>query len=388
MRSVGVSTAHVIAVVVGAVLMALLPPLLLAMPALWFIAPPLAVVLVLAVFFKSRWLLVLSGLFVVLALPIAGFFQTMKTSPRQEQEFAVLADFLQAEIYYTRQDYNQALAFYQKAARAGLDVPWVTYQRARCHALLGQDQTAFEIFSRMRQHPEEFPLKATHVDYALTAMKSRHYEIGERAFKEALAYNFKPGYCYYQLGIYYRVTGNQVQAAEMMTRAYGLGYERSETSSLLGGIAESRKDYARAEEYYRRAQRENQENISVYVKLGSFLYRQGRLKEAEEILKTGARMAEWMLPESSRMYAMILNNLGFVYNAEGYFDKAVLSFKQAIRADPTFTDSYDNLSYLYEQRGQISAAIMVMETALQFNPGYTRARRTIQRLLAPQEPPQ
>ncbi|GAI57307.1 unnamed protein product, partial [marine sediment metagenome] len=225
--------------------------------------------------------------------------------------------------------------------------------------LLGRSQNAYEIFALLMKDTLLGSLETVHINYALSAMKSGNYKQGERAFWQALSYNLQPGYCYYQLGIYYRLRNDQIKAEGMMRKAHRLCYERSETSSILGSIAESRMDYARAEEFYRRALRENPENIAVHVKLGSLLFRRGRLSDAKQVLLEGVRISEW-IPINFRVYAMLLNNLGFVYAEEGQLAKAIPAFKQAIRVDPTFMDSYDNLAHLYIKNNRFSDAVVVL----------------------------
>jgi len=381
MKGLRISAGLIVAAVLSAATLALLPPLLLGIGTLWFITPPLGLFAAAAILLRKNALLMVATSLVVLAIGIVGFWYPMRLSPSQERKLTATGYFLKGQTFFLRGDYSQALTSYTESEKAGFRHPWVAFQRAYCYNFLGRSQNAYGIFARLMRDTLLAPLEVVHLNYALSAMKSGNYKQGERAFWQALNYNFQPGYCYYQLGVYYRVSNNQTKAEEMMTNAHRLAYNRSQCSSILGSIAESRRDYARAEEFYHRALRENPENIAVHVKLGSLLFRLGRVSDAKQVLLEGVRVFEWA-PFDLRSYAMLLNNLGFVYAEEGQLAKAIPAFKQAIRVDPAFMDSYDNLAHLYIKNNRFSDAVVVLRAALKVNPGYRPARRTLDQLLA------
>ena len=381
MKGLRISAGLIVAAVLSAATVALLPPLLLGIGTLWFITPPLGLFAAAAILLRKNALLMVATILVVLAVSIAGVLHPMRLSPSQERKLTATGYFLKGQTFFLRGDYSQALTSYTESEKAGFRHPWVAFQRAYCYNFLGRSQNAYEIFARLMRDTLLGSLETVHINYALSALKSGNYKQGEQAFWQALNYNLQPGYCYYQLGIYYRLRNDQIKAEEMMRKAHRLCYERSETSSILGSIAESRMDYVRAEEFYRRALRENPENIAVHVKLGSLLFRRGRLSDAKQVLLEGVRISEW-IPINFRVYAMLLNNLGFVYAEEGQLAKAIPAFKQAIRVDPTFMDSYDNLAYLYIENKRFSDAVIVLRRALEVDPGYSPARRVLDQLLA------
>jgi len=381
MKGLRISAGLIAAAVLSAATVALLPPLLLGIGTLWFITPPLGLFAAAAILLRKNALLMVATILVVLAVSIAGVLHPMRLSPSQERKLTATGYFLKGQTFFLRGDYSQALTSYTESEKAGFRHPWVAFQRAYCYNFLGRSQNAYEIFARLMRDTLLGSLETVHINYALSALKSGNYKQGEQAFWQALNYNLQPGYCYYQLGIYYRLRNDQTKAEEMMTNAHRLAYNRSQCSSILGSIAESRRDYARAEEFYHRALRENPENIAVHVKLGSLLFRLGRLSDAKQVLLEGVRISEW-IPINFRVYAMLLNNLGFVYAEEGQLAKAIPAFKQAIHLDPAFMDSYDNLAHLYIKNNRFSDAVVVLRAALKVNPGYRPARRTLDQLLA------
>lgn len=380
MKRSRISAGLIVAAVLAAAALAVLPPLLLGIRTLWFIAPPIGFLAAAAILLRKNSLLMVAAILAVLAVSIVGFWQPMRLSPSQERRLKATAYFLKGQTLALQGDYAQGLTAYEHSERAGLEHPWVAVQRAYCYNFLGRSGNAYEIFARLMRDTLLGSLEVVHINHALSAMKSGNYKQGEEAFWQALSYNYQPGYCYYQLGIYYRLSNDQAKAEEMMTNAHRLGYDRSQCSSILGTIAESRRDYARAEEFYRRALRENPENVTVNVKLGSLFYREGRVNDAREVLLEGVRTFEW-IPLNLRVYAMLLNNLGFIYAEEEQLAKAIPAFKQAIRVDPTFMDSYDNLAHLYIENKRLSDAVIVLRRALEVNPAHAPARRVLDQLL-------
>ncbi|MCK4333344.1 tetratricopeptide repeat protein [candidate division WOR-3 bacterium] len=380
MKGLRISAGLIVAAVLSAAALAVLPPLLLGIGTLWFITPPLGLFAAAAILLRKNALLMVATILAVLAVSIAGVLHPMRLSPSQERKLTATGYFLKGQTFFLRGDYSQALSSYTESEKAGFRHPWVAFQRAYCYNFLGRSQNAYEIFARLMRDTLLGSLETVHINYALSALKSGNYKQGEQAFWQALNYNLQPGYCYYQLGIYYRLRNDQIKAEEMMRKAHRLCYERSETSSILGSIAESRMDYVRAEEFYRRSLRESPENLTVYVKLGSLLFRRGRLSDAKQVLLEGVRISEW-IPINFRVYAMLLNNLGFVYAEEGQLAKAIPAFKQAIRVDPAFMDSYDNLAYIYIENKRFSDAVIVLRRALEVDPGYRPARRVLDQLL-------
>lgn len=381
MKGLRISAGLIVAAVLSAATVALLPPLLLGIGTLWFITPPLGLFAAAAILLRKNALLMVATILVVLAIGIVGFWYPMRLSPSQERKLTATGYFLKGQTFFLRGDYSQALTSYTESEKAGFRHPWVAFQRAYCYNFLGRSQNAYEIFARLMRDTLLGSLETVHINYALSALKSGNYKQGEQAFWQALNYNLQPGYCYYQLGIYYRLRNDQIKAEGMMRKAHRLCYERSQSSSILGSIAESRMDYVRAEEFYRRSLRESPENLTVYAKLGSLLFRRGRVSDAKQVLLEGVRVFEWV-PFDLRSYAMLLNNLGFVYAEEGQLAKAIPAFKQAIRVDPAFMDSYDNLAHLYIKNNRFSDAVVVLRAALKVNPGYRPARRVLDQLLA------
>ncbi len=365
--------------IAAALALAVLPPLLLRLSLLWFITPVVALVALAGVFFKRAWLLTLSAslLLIVIVLAFTKAYPTM--TQNEKNKLYSTGQIVKGDVYYVRADYPRALEAYRQSETQWIIDPWIEYQRARCYNYTGQNQTAFELYLYLAKYPFDIPPEMLETDLALAALKAYLFEDGEALFTQAIDQNFRPGYSFFQLGVFNRMNAQGDKAEEMFTKAHRLGYERSDCSSLLGEIAEDRKNYALAEELYRRGLHESFENLALYAKLGSLLHRLGRTDEALKILLDGFNIATYV-PFNPRATAMILNNLGYIYGDQGKSGQAIMAFKQAIHSDPTFYDSYDNLAYVYMQTGRNAEALQILQTALKMDPNHETARQLINQI--------
>lgn len=57
-------------------------------------------------------------------------------------------------------------------------------------------------------------------------------------------------------------------------------------------------------------------------------------------------------------YAVVHNDLGVIYEANGFIDRAEESYQKALTIDPDYLSAYSNLALLYENKGQIDKAIL------------------------------
>ncbi|NLI97908.1 tetratricopeptide repeat protein [bacterium] len=369
----------------AALAMAVLPPLVLGAAFLWFITPFLGLLLLAGVFARRSWLACISATLELAALVAVLARFPLSLSAEQTRNLYSTGQVVKADVYYLRADYVNALAAYRQSISSGLEDPWLYYQMGKCYNYLGQSQPAFETFVYVDKYPQKVPQELLRLDFALACIKSNFEEEGANAFKDAIKSNYNPGYCYYQLGVYYTFKRDPDKAEEMFSNAHFLGYQRSECSSLLGGIAEGRKDYAKAEKLYRRGLRESFENLTLYAKLGSLLHRTGRNDEAVSILLDGFNLSA-LVRYNPRAAAMILNNLGFVYADQRKTGQAIMAFKQSIHTDAGFMESYYNLAYVLMQEKRNTEALEILRMALDKDPNDATAREMIAQILGSGKP--
>ena len=103
------------------------------------------------------------------------------------------------------------------------------------------------------------------------------------------------------------------------------------------------------------------------------LYTHGKLKQA--------------LSESSQMLERFPNSV-VLYNIAGasnaglmLFDAAIDSYKQALKINPDYADTYYNMGIALKDKGDLEAAIESYKQALKINPDYAEAKADLVKLL-------
>jgi len=90
----------------------------------------------------------------------------------------------------------------------------------------------------------------------------------------------------------------------------------------LGVAYEEKGDFALAEKEYEKALKKNRDWVIPYLNLGHLYYRQGRLDEAENILREGLR-AKGDHPDLLNNLAWVLMEKGRLEHAQYLIDKAI-----------------------------------------------------------------
>ncbi|MEI7802649.1 MAG: tetratricopeptide repeat protein [Bacteroidota bacterium] len=104
----------------------------------------------------------------------------------------------------------------------------------------------------------------------------------------------------------------------------------------LGWIYETKfKDYAKAEEFYKKCYAYRPDYPAIYLNLSILLSTLGKYDELENFIKKGLEVA-------GTDKAALTNELGIMYELKGDYNKAIEQFKQAVRfsLNDTNVDTY------------------------------------------------
>jgi tetratricopeptide (TPR) repeat protein len=94
-----------------------------------------------------------------------------------------------------------------------------------------------------------------------------------------------------------------------------------------------------------------------------------RLDEAMEQLRIAIALASRSdsITERNNL-ASFFDNLGSVYSAKGWEDKAIEQYRTAIRVDPSYVDAYNNLGVSYLELGRVDEGIQLFQAAVRLRP--------------------
>ena len=111
---------------------------------------------------------------------------------------------------------------------------------------------------------------------------------------------------------------------------------------------------------YRDVLAANPENAEAHRLLGVVLLENGKLNQAQHLLKK----AQWLAPESPA----VLNNLGSLSQAKGKPGDAEALFRSALMLEPKFVPAMCNLANLYQQQYKLPEAAELYQDALKVEP--------------------
>jgi serine/threonine-protein kinase len=152
------------------------------------------------------------------------------------------------------------------------------------------------------------------------------------------------------------VAGRFDEAAAAYARAMTLDPTNPELLWRLGDLAFGQKDPKGAEAYYRRAVDAGKNEWEPNMRLGGFLYRQGRYEEALQAYD-GARA---LAPDHARIYA----NLAAVYHQLDRTDEAAAALQRSLEITPD-TVTYSNLGTLLYFEGRYAEAVSAFERGVE-----------------------
>lgn len=141
--------------------------------------------------------------------------------------------------------------------------------------------------------------------------------------------------------------------------------QRIDEAISRGNAGRDLKDYARAEEEYRRALLLDPTAARTYYALGSIFYDQGRFLDAIQAYKEGL--------QNQPNDAVAYKNLGIAYEAQQRYSEAIEQYQKAIKLDPEYAHAYNNLGQAYARQRRYVEAIEQFHRAIEMDPKYARA---------------
>ena len=142
----------------------------------------------------------------------------------------------------------------------------------------------------------------------------------------------------------------------------GIDYEQSQKYFKKGLSKQKERDFAAAEDFYKRALRYNPMHLDANYLLGTLYAEQRELAKAMKFLRQAAEIN----PRSH----MILNNLGNIYQLSRQFDKAIDCYRRALEFEPNMPEVRNNLGNIYKNHRQFAAAEECYRRLLMLRPDF------------------
>jgi tetratricopeptide (TPR) repeat protein len=167
----------------------------------------------------------------------------------------------------------------------------------------------------------------------------------------------------------YRDKGAEVEAAateRLKTK------ENFNDTYTLAKVAFNRDDFARADEYFEKAEKLNKDFKLTYFNHGYALV---------QLMQDDRAIAKYL--QAIRIDPIFIeahHNLGQIYLRHNEFDKAAEAFTEVLRQDPKHVSSNLYLARVYIAKGDKTLARTYLRTVLDVSPGDQQAAQLWQQL--------
>jgi tetratricopeptide (TPR) repeat protein len=134
------------------------------------------------------------------------------------------------------------------------------------------------------------------------------------------------------------------------------------------------KIYLNEETFWRYTIQYNPGSVVAHDNYGSYLFRYGRLTEAEEQLQRAIQI--------DPAYYPTYHNLGLLLQEKGHFTEAEAQYEKAVGMNPNFADPQNNLGMVLTKMGRLDEAIEHFNAYLRLVPNDTEVHYNLANTLA------
>jgi tetratricopeptide (TPR) repeat protein len=167
----------------------------------------------------------------------------------------------------------------------------------------------------------------------------------------------------------YRGRGGEIEAASIERMKNGENFSDVYT---VAKVAFNRDDWARADEYFEKAEKLRNDFKFMYFNHG---YALDKLKQDDRAIDKYIQAIR-----IDPIFIEAHHNLGLIYMRKNEFNKAADAFAEVLRQDPKHVSSNLNLARIYITRGDKSVARGYLRTVLEVSPGDQQAAQMWQQL--------
>lgn len=280
------------------------------------------------------------------------------------------SEYFKSGLLYSKQkQYSQALAEFERASKADPSVPGLAYQRAVVLDRLGRSQEALQVLkdlTRIRPDGDSLNLMAS------LARKNGDLNLALQSLRQAAALEPEREVNYLDfstLCMDYENYPLALEAADIglahVPGSYRLQVQKAAILEKLGRFGE-------AEKLAQRASKLQQDNSVALLTLGIIQTHAGELQGAINTLSSAIKE----FPSNYQMYYYLGVALELTLKED---PRAAEAFREAIRLNPSFADSYYHLAKLYSEKDPKFAEHNLL-ACLRLDPHHLSAEYSLGRL--------
>jgi Tfp pilus assembly protein PilF len=169
-------------------------------------------------------------------------------------------------------------------------------------------------------------------------------------------------------------SGDDLQSAALFEKARAMGSRDPQISRRLAVLYGRNSEHARAREEFQKAIAARPNDADLYNDMGYIAYSQGKLTEAEELLRQAVKID----PKHKRAHV----NLGLTLGMQGRYQEAFATFSAALPEAQVRA----NMAFIYTTQGKRDEAREAYRLALQIEPDMPLIRAALSKLEQPESP--
>ena len=290
--------------------------------------------------------------------------------------------FTLATIHYRREDYPEALRYYetflrtrrkeeQKPEFTQLIVDTYTIEDkawnniGECHKNMGRLDEAIDAYHRAIQLNDRDV--AYYKNLAQAHIQQKRLDKAEEVLRRAMELGIAD--VHFDLGELYRIQGDSSRAIEQYREAIAANERQVDARNGLAIVLMAEARLEEAEQHLLEAERLEPDHIGVLLNLARIESRRGAKEEAREYLDRITGL-------SPTNKDLSLDLAAIATECEDY-DRAIELFEEYLQGHPTDCRALTDLSTCYARLSQYQSALIGYQAALEIDPRYQPARNCL-----------
>jgi tetratricopeptide (TPR) repeat protein len=268
--------------------------------------------------------------------------------------------FALAEVYFTIEDYQNAIQYYEEIVAAGEDEVAGTLMSTRlgnAHLMLGQYKEAIDYLNDALSYQDD---PEVYYQLGLAYVQQEEYTQALEPLNQAKTLDASLSSVYILLAEVYEQTNKLEKALEEIEEGINFNEVNIEFYFKAADIATKLNDYEKAEIYYERAMEIEPGNDRTIIKYARFQNYMGNYEDVIELFEQAAETTR-QLPEALWLLASAKNNTDEYDEARQLFEQAAMYLED----DLDFLKEY---AFFLREDGQRGKMREIVQKYLTLNP--------------------